>query len=34
MADVQDLGIVKDLMVEAKDLLVLAVHRRGHFDLG
>lgn len=32
VANIQDLGIVKDLMVEAKDLLVLAIHRkRGHF---
>lgn len=32
MANIQDLGIVKDLMVEAKDLLVFAIHRnRSHF---
>lgn len=32
VANIQDLGIVKDLMVEAEDLLVLAIHRnRSHF---
>lgn len=32
MANIQDLGIVKDLMVEAEDLLVLAIHgNRSHF---
>ncbi len=30
-ADIQDLCIVKDVVVEAKDLLVLAVHGRWHF---
>ena len=32
VANIQDLGIVKYLMVEAKDLFVLAIHRnRSHF---
>lgn len=32
VANIQDLGIVKDLMVEAEDLLVLAIHgNRSHF---
>jgi hypothetical protein len=31
VADIQDLGIVEDFMMETEDLLVLAVHRRCHF---
>lgn len=30
VADIQDLGVVKDIMVEAQDLLVLAIHGRSH----